>query len=169
MEFAAVPSTAEPVDETSLRRILGLYTTGVTAVTSVGPDEQWVGKTVNSFTAVSLTPPLVLFCLHYEAPMLLVLRRRRAFAVNILAEDHATLSRAFARSGGPRFEEGHWSTGSTGSPILSEALAFLECRVECEYDGGDHAIILGRVARTGRLYGDRPLAFFDSTHTTVEK
>lgn len=169
MEFAAAPSTTEPVDEMSLRRTLGLYTTGVTVVTSVGSEEQWVGKTVNSFTAVSLAPPLVLFCVHYEAPMLLVLRRRGVFAVNILAEDHATLSRAFARSGGPRFEEGHWSAGSTGSPILSEALAFLECRVEREYDGGDHAIVVGHVARTGRLHGDRPLAFFDSTHTTLGK
>ncbi|OZM83064.1 flavin reductase [Pseudonocardia sp. MH-G8] len=159
--------TGVTLDSYGLRRIFGLFATGVTVITSIGSDGNWIGKTVNSFTSVSLAPPRVLFCVHQDSPMLHVLRERRVFAVNILEEGQEGVSRAFASRNGPRFGATECSTGDTGVPILNEALGFLECHVVAEHDGGDHAIVIGQVARVGRLRGERPLTFFNSAHTRL--
>jgi flavin reductase (DIM6/NTAB) family NADH-FMN oxidoreductase RutF len=150
----------ESIDARVLRSVCGLYVTGVTVITT-GDELNAAGTTVNSFTSVSLDPPLILFCLHKESRLRDVLKESGMFVVNLLAEQQEPVSRAFARRDTAEFAtvEHHRSVG--GVPILSEAMAFLECRQAGEIDGGDHVIVLGEVIDLGVLDPDpSPLVFF---------
>lgn len=153
-----------PVDPQLLRAVCGHYVTGVTVVTTKVGGHAY-GLTINSFASVSLDPPLVLFCIHQKSSIRPLLRDVRVFAVNILAEDQEHLSRTFATRGVSRFDTVPSDTGVSGAPILSEALAYLDCEVRDEMDGGDHTIVLGEVVDLGVLRGDsNPLTFFRSLH-----
>ncbi|HYT25416.1 MAG TPA: flavin reductase family protein [Actinomycetota bacterium] len=149
------------VDTRLLRSVCGHFTTGVTVVTS-GSTSFVVGVTVNSFTSVSLEPPLILVCIHNDSSDLPALRGTGAFAVNILAADQEEVCRTFARRHTRRATGVDVHPGLTGVPILSKALAYLECRLRREVDGGDHAILIGEVVALDVLRDDRPLAFFRS-------
>ncbi|GAA0740842.1 flavin reductase family protein [Dactylosporangium roseum] len=149
------------VDARLLRSVCGHFTTGVTVVTG-GTTSFVVGVTVNSFTSVSLDPPLILVCIQKESSELPALRRAGAFAVNILAADQEEVCRIFASRHTRRANAVDVHAGITGVPILSKALAYLECRLHREVDGGDHAILIGEVVALDVLRDDRPLAFFRS-------
>lgn len=147
------------VDPLALRGVLGRFVTGVTVVTTRINDEP-VGLTVNSFTSVSLDPPLVLFCVDYRSRTRNSFQRAGAFAINILGAEQETISRLFAKPGADRFANLDVRIGSTGSPILPDALAFLDCRIVGEFEGGDHLIVLGEVVDLGILHDREPLTFF---------
>jgi 3-hydroxy-9,10-secoandrosta-1,3,5(10)-triene-9,17-dione monooxygenase reductase component len=153
--------TGALVDARLLRSVCGHFTTGVTVVTS-GTTSFVVGVTVNSFTSVSLDPPLILVCIQNESSELPALRRTGAFTVNILAADQEEVCRTFASRHTRRARTVDVHAGITGVPILSKALAYLECRLQREVDGGDHAILIGGVVALDVLRDDRPLAFFRS-------
>jgi 3-hydroxy-9,10-secoandrosta-1,3,5(10)-triene-9,17-dione monooxygenase reductase component len=159
---------APSVEPGMLRHACGLFVTGVTVVTS-GTGEEAAGTTVNSFTSVSLQPPLVLFCLHNDSRLRTVVERSGAYVVNFLAGGQGRLARAFAgrESAGIR-EVPHHHT-DTGMPVLSEALAFLSCRLVSTLEGGDHTIFLGEVIRLGMQaqYRD-PLIFFRGSLGALE-
>jgi len=149
-------------DPEAIRKVCARFVTGVTTVTSTG-SEGVVGVTINSFTSVSLDPPMVLFCLHSRSRLRLALSESRVFAVNILAEDQESLCRSFSSRSSSQFAEVPHHTGETGAPILSDSLAYLECRVKEEYEAGDHLIVLGEVVRLDVLrHDDQPLTFFRS-------
>lgn len=149
-----------PLDPMALRRVCGLFVTGVTVVTSSNGGEP-VGLTVNSFTSVSLEPPLVLFCLHRLSNVGEAIRATGYFTVNILAESQHDISRVFATRGAPRFDAVRHTAGSNGTPVLTDALAHVCCRLVEEFDGGDHVIVLGQVTEVGILRdGESPLTFF---------
>jgi flavin reductase (DIM6/NTAB) family NADH-FMN oxidoreductase RutF len=151
---------AGSVDPMTLRRVCGLFVTGVTVVTSSDGNEP-VGLTVNSFTSVSLDPPLVLFCLHRESTVRRAIQASGHFTVNILADGQHDISRVFATRGAPRFDAVRHTAGSNGTPVLSDALAHVCCRLVDELDGGDHVIVLGQATQVGILRdGDSPLTFF---------
>ena len=133
------------VEAKALRGALGRYATGVTITTCQGADGRPVGLTVNSFNALSLDPPLVLWSLRSASPALPAFRAASHFAVNVLAEDQIGLSPRFAGRSHDRFAEGHWSAGRGGAPVLGGCLAVFECAAEREVLAGDHVLFIGRV------------------------
>lgn len=149
-----------PVDGRALRTVCGNFATGVTVITTGGP-EDGAATTVNSFTSVSLQPPLVLFCLHRRSRLRPVLQRSRGFVVNFLTRSQEGLAWKFAGRDSARLAEVPHHRSANGLPVLTEALAFLECRLAEEYDGGDHAILVGEVTALGTLGEEaEPLVFF---------
>lgn len=157
------PRSMNKVTGKLFRSVCGQFMTGVTIVTTMADDKP-IGLTINSFTSVSIDPPMVLFCLDRRSGVNAVLRRTRYFAVNILADDQEHLGRIFTNGVGPRFDGTRYWYGVTGAPVLAESLAYLDCQVSNEFDGGDHAIFLGRVVDLGIQRQDRgPLTFFRGT------
>ncbi|HUU71710.1 MAG TPA: flavin reductase family protein [Burkholderiales bacterium] len=134
-----------PVDTTLLRRALGAFVTGVTVVTTRNAAGEPVGLTVNSFNAVSLTPPLVLWSLSLRAASFKAFEQAGHFAVNVLAEDQREVSETFAKSGGEKFTDVAWRSGHAEMPLLEGTSASFICRNANRYPGGDHLIFVGEV------------------------
>ena len=151
---------ASPVDETAYRRTLGRLPTGVVAVTALAGGAP-AGLAVNSFTSVSLDPPLVAFCVAHTSvtwPRILPARR---LCVNILSADQREVARRLASRGGDKFGGLRWSPSPSGLPILDGALAWLECEIDTSHLAGDHDIVVARVHRLKRGNGDTgPLIFY---------
>ncbi len=127
------------------RATLGHFCTGVTIVTAAGGDGP-AGFSCQSFTSLSLDPPLVLICPSKASTSWPKIAGTGAFCVNVLAEDQEELCRGFAMRGGDKFAGIGWTPGPfTGSPVLAGALAWIECRIEATHDAGDHTIVVGRV------------------------
>ncbi len=141
------------------RDVLGHFATGVTIITAMDGDEP-VGVAANSFTSVSLDPPLVLFCVARTSTTWPRIERARRFAVNMLGEHQEDLSRLFATKGADRFGQVDWHLGVGGSPVLHDVLAYVDCEFWAEYDGGDHIIVVGRVLDLGVTHQAGPLVFF---------
>jgi 3-hydroxy-9,10-secoandrosta-1,3,5(10)-triene-9,17-dione monooxygenase reductase component len=154
--FASAPKT---IDEARFRQVLGHFATGVTVVTCLAGDRP-VGLAVNSFTSVSLDPPLVAFCVSTASATWPRLRAVGAFCVNILADDQEALSRTFATHGLDRFLGVGWRPSSSGAPILNGVLAWVDCTVEAEHPAGDHLIVVGRVRELDLVREGRPLVFY---------
>lgn len=146
----------------ALRAVLGRFATGVTIITCVAPDGRRVGLTANSFNALSLDPPLVLWSLRQASPSLAAFRAARHFAINILAESQVELSRRFASPVDDKFADGQWSAGSDGAPVLSGAAAVLECELQTEQAAGDHMLFIGLVRQLADL--DTPPLLFHGGH-----
>lgn len=145
-------------DRRALRDALGAFATGVTVVTTLDPAGRAIGLTVNSFNAVSLDPPLVLWSLSLESPSLAAFRAASHFAVNVLAAHQQAISERFARRNGDKFGGLEWGEGLGGAPLLPGCCACLECRIEAHHPGGDHLIFIGRVERFARASAE-PLVF----------
>jgi flavin reductase (DIM6/NTAB) family NADH-FMN oxidoreductase RutF len=139
--------TSPDIEARALRGVLGRFATGVTIVTCVDGDGARVGLTANSFNALSLAPPLVLWSLRRASPSLAAFGAARHFAINILAESQVELSRRFASPVADKFAEGVWSDGLGGAPVLSGAAAVLECELALQQEAGDHMLFIGRVLR----------------------
>jgi flavin reductase (DIM6/NTAB) family NADH-FMN oxidoreductase RutF len=142
-----------------LRDIMGRFPTGVTVVASLDAQGAAFGLTVNSFTSVSLDPPLVLVCIDGGAASYRSLMVAQHFAVSVLASDQAGVADRFAS--GPsegRFEDVRWHGAGYGSPVLDGAVAWLECSRHEVFAAGDHSILLGRVESVGGE--DRPALLF---------
>jgi flavin reductase (DIM6/NTAB) family NADH-FMN oxidoreductase RutF len=146
------------VEPAEMRRVLGQFATGVTIVT--GSDGgQPVGFACQSFTSVSLDPPLVLFCPAHTSSSWPRIRRGGVFSVNVLADDQLDICTAFATSGGNKFEGEAWHDTAWG-PGLDDVLATVHCEIEAVHPAGDHDVVIGRVKQliTHREAG--PLLFF---------
>jgi 3-hydroxy-9,10-secoandrosta-1,3,5(10)-triene-9,17-dione monooxygenase reductase component len=146
-------------DQDQFRTVLGQFATGVTIITAMAEGEP-VGVVANSFTSVSLAPPLVLFCVSRLSSTWPRIEQARRFAVNILGEHQEDLSRLFATRGADRFGGVDWHVGVGGSPVLHDTLAHLDCDFWAEYDGGDHIIVVGKVLDLGLARDAGPLLFF---------
>jgi len=133
------------VDTRGLRHVLGCYATGVAVMTTLTADQCPVGVTVNSFSSVSLDPPLILFSLAKKANVLLHFQQAEYFSVNILSHRQEALSNMFARPSTASFENVEYSHREAGCALFSGCVAQLECRRESEIDGGDHRILIGTV------------------------
>ena len=136
---------ADAFDPRELRRALGQYATGVTVVTCLGPDGEPAGMTANSFTSVSLDPPLVLWCPAKKASSTPAFTAATHFAVNVLAADQHYLSRRFATPAEDKFIDVPTRPGASGAPVLEGTVASFECRTVAVHDAGDHLIMLGEV------------------------
>ena len=147
------------LDPAYVRRALGHYTTGVTVVTTLGAGGAPIGLTANSFTSVSMDPPLVLWCLASKSPNLQAFRRAGAFAVNVLHTEQRELCRRFSDPRIPaRFAGVAWRSGKLGVPVLDGCLATFECRAWSEHEAGDHVVFIGRLTHIEHLEGE-PLVF----------
>lgn len=160
------PTTATPspeFDSRAFRVALGGFATGVCVVTARAEDGRRIGMTVNSFSSVSLDPPLVLWSIGRSSQSLPVFTTVKSWAINVLAEDQEALSNAFARppltAEGDRFDGVACTDGLGGAPLLDGTVARFQCTTEHLYDGGDHVIIVGRVLAFDRAEGGAPLLF----------
>jgi flavin reductase (DIM6/NTAB) family NADH-FMN oxidoreductase RutF len=157
---------APRLDSWDFRQAVGAFTTGVTVVTTIDEDGGRHGLTANSFTSVSLEPPLVLFCLSERAPSLDGFAASKHFAINVLASDQEDIARRFARPAPDKFAGLAWRTGIFGAPLLDRCIAHIECKLEHVVPGGDHVIVIGRVHRV-RAYDGEPLVFHRSRFGTM--
>lgn len=152
--------TQAPPDSRALRNALGRFATGIAVVTAIDPDGHPVGLTVNSFSAVSLNPPLVLWCLGNGSNNLEAFRRASHYAINILAAGQQDLSNRFATWPTDRFAGQPWQPGLGGAPVFPGCCATFEVANESEHAGGDHTIFVGRVERYAETADLEPLLFY---------
>lgn len=158
---AAARDVAAPeLDGRELRNTLGLFATGVTVVTTTGAEGgELVGITANSFSSLSLEPPLILWSLALKSPNLPAFTEGRDFAINILERRQDALAMQFARPADDKFAGVSHRLNDAGVPLLDDALAQLECRVEFTRVAGDHLLIVGRVLAFHTAEGE-PLLFY---------
>ncbi len=145
-------------DSRELRQALGSFVTGVTVITTLDAHGKPHGLTANSFSSVSLDPPLILWSQSLKAPSHPVFRDGERFVVNILADDQVEISQRFSRGGAEKFAGCSTRPGLGGVPLLGGCSAYLECRRISSFPGGDHMIFLGEVERIERT-GRQPLVF----------
>ncbi|MEU0054814.1 flavin reductase family protein [Streptomyces sp. NPDC006334] len=152
-----------PVDQGEFRRVLGTFATGVTVITApAGVDEDApAGFACQSFTSLSLDPPLVAFMVGRTSTTWPRIARAGVFCVNVLGADQAGLCRAFAVSGADKFAGvAHEPAPATGSPRLIGAPAWIDCTIHAVHTGGDHLIVVGRVNALGASGTDGPPLLF---------
>jgi 3-hydroxy-9,10-secoandrosta-1,3,5(10)-triene-9,17-dione monooxygenase reductase component len=163
----AEPAT-ETFDEAAFRRVLARFATGVvvvTGATEAGP----AGLTCQSFSSLSLDPPLVLLSTARSSTTWPRIAATGRFAVNVLAADQQALSTRFAVSGGDKFAGQAWRTGALGNPLLDGAIAHVECDIDATHDGGDHVIVVGRVRalEAPGLDAALPLVYYGSGYRAL--
>lgn len=161
----AVQEPSKPVDPRAFRRALGSFLTGITVVATVQPDGTPRGFTANSFTSVSLDPPLILICIAKTASSCPVFTAAEHFSVNILAEHQVSVSGLFASKSADKFGGVGWRRGPAGSPVLDEVAAWFDCRRQEVIDAGDHIILVGRVAGFDER-SVNPLGYCRGAHVT---
>ncbi len=147
-------------------RACAQFTTGVAVTTVLDSAGAPHGMTVNSFTSVSLQPPLVLVCIDRKARILEHFLNSDLFAINILRENQESLSRRFAQEYEDRFGSVEWYPGETRMPLIPGALATLECSVFQRLESGDHTVVIGEVVSAIRHEG-RPLIYFSSSYRSL--
>jgi flavin reductase (DIM6/NTAB) family NADH-FMN oxidoreductase RutF len=166
MGFALETTAAPALDERTFRTALGRFATGVAFVTAA-PGGEPTGLVVNSLASVSLEPPLVSFCLSRGSLTWSRMRQARHFGVSVLARTHEAFARRASPAGADRFTGVEWTPGSTGVPLLGDALAALECEVAAEHHAGDHWIVVGRVRALRVAAAGEPLVFFGGAFSTL--
>lgn len=128
-----------------LRNALGTFATGITVVTTLSAENHPVGMTVNSFSSVSLEPPLVLWSLAESANCRDIFLKSTYFNICVLDDNQLSTAQLFAEPGNDKFDKVNWEADSRRIPIISNSLANFQCKIEHQYPGGDHTIIVGRV------------------------
>jgi 3-hydroxy-9,10-secoandrosta-1,3,5(10)-triene-9,17-dione monooxygenase reductase component len=155
---AAVPLRFEP-EPGRFRQVLGHFCTGITVITACdegGP----AGFACQSFAALSLDPPLVLFCPSRSSATWPRIARAGYFCANVLADGQRELARVFGTSGGDKFAGVAWSPSSSGAPVLDGVLTWAGCAVEAVHEAGDHYVVAGRVTELGGCRAGQPLLFY---------
>jgi flavin reductase len=161
--YATTFPLLESADPAELRDVLSRFATGVTVIAA--GSEIPCGMTANSFTSVSLEPPMILVCVNRRAAIHHAVLESGSFTVSVLSAGQEYVARHFANRSRPRgdseFDVVNWSPApNTGAPVIDGALAWLECGLTAVYGGGDHSIFLGSVLATGRGSARDALVFF---------
>ncbi len=146
-------------DTKAFRHALGCFPTGVAVVTATA-DPEPMGITVNSFTSVSLDPPLVLWCLHKNSDRYRTFVEAPGYTISVLGTEHESVSSRLSKPGEHRLQGMELLATDLGPPALADSLAVFECAREAVHDGGDHAILVGRVLRFARREAGAPLVFY---------
>jgi 3-hydroxy-9,10-secoandrosta-1,3,5(10)-triene-9,17-dione monooxygenase reductase component len=150
-----------------MREVLGHFVSGVTVVTAL-TDDGPLGFTCQSFSSLSLDPPLVAFAPGRSSRTWPRLRALGRFCVNVLAEGQDELSQNFAHSGVDKFADVHWTPSRHGSPVLDDVVAWIDAELWAEFDGGDHTIVAARVLALDANPGRRPLLFHRGSYWLLE-
>ncbi|HEX2073866.1 MAG TPA: flavin reductase family protein [Geodermatophilus sp.] len=158
----------EPVGPQAMREVLGHFASGVTVVTALTDDAGPLGFTCQSFSSLSLDPPLVVFAPARTSRTWPRLRAIGRFCVNVLAEDQTALSATFAHPVPDRFADVHWRPSRHGSPVLDDVVAWIDCALWAEYDGGDHTLVVARVLDLGADPDRRPLLYHRGAYGLLE-
>ncbi len=151
-------------DPRTLRDALGCFATGVTVVTCFDGAGQPTGLTANSFTALSLDPPLLLVCVAKSSISVAALSEAKAFAVNVLQTHQRPASITFSTRVEDRFGQTEWTVGEHGAPVLMDSLSVFECHHHAVHDGGDHVILVGEVVKASFEPGLDPLLYFRGSY-----
>jgi len=146
-------------DTRAFRAALGCFPTGVAVITATTGSAP-MGITVNSFTSVSLDPPLVLWCIDRKSDRYGVFTAAKGYTISILGTEHENVSARLAKQGEHKLDGVALEATELGPPALCDALAVFECTREAVHEGGDHAILIGRVLRFHRHHAGAPLVFF---------
>lgn len=156
------------LDGLEFRRCCAQFATGVAIGCVRLPDGSLHGLTINSFTSVSLEPPLVLICIGLDSGVLDHFRAAGCFGLSFLREEQRDLSQKFAERGIDRFAGVVWRTGQNGVPLIQGSLADLECRIKNSVTAGDHEVLLAEVERVS-VHGGRPLLYFNSGYVSLRE
>ena len=162
------PDVPRIVDTGAMREVLGHFASGVTVVTALTADGP-AGFTCQSFSSLSLDPPLVAFAPARSSQTWPALRAIGRFCVNVLAEGQDAVSQSFARSGVDKFTGVPWSPSAHGSPVLDGVVAWIDGELWAEYDGGDHSIVVARVLDLGADPERRPLLFHRGSYGLLQR
>lgn len=148
------------------RRTLSQFCSGVTVVTSMSGAEP-VGLTCQSFSSVSLDPPLVMFIPARTSHAWSAIHRAGHFTVNFLSADQQEISNTFATRGADKFAGLSWQPGATGAPVLDGCLAHIDCTIHAVHEAGDHNLVVGRVQQMELGVEEDPLLFFRGSYRTT--
>ena len=161
--------TAEPIDPRAFRHVLGQFCTGITIITTMH-DGAPLGFACQSFAALSLDPPLVLFCPTKLSRSWQAIEASGAFCVNVLAETQLEVCARFGSKEPDKFAGVDWRRSDLGSPILEGSLAHIDCTVHSVHDGGDHFVVFGAVQSLSEVptAKPRPLLFYRGEYTGIE-
>jgi flavin reductase (DIM6/NTAB) family NADH-FMN oxidoreductase RutF len=155
------------ISSQDFRSAMSLYPTGVAVVTTECEGSPPFGMTINSFTSLSLSPPLVMWNLQKSSDTYTAWHDTDVFAVNFLRADQNEISSQYARKGEHQLPAEAMKRGVTGCPLLVECMASLECRTHARYEEGDHVIIIGEVVNVVSSNDESPLVFHRGKYTTV--
>ncbi|WP_439886400.1 flavin reductase family protein [Pseudomonas sp. MBLB4123] len=133
------------IDASTYKQVMGSFPSGVTVITTLDDNGGLVGMTASAFSSLSMDPALVLFCPNYSSDSYPALIKRKRFAIHLLSAEQQGEAYAFARKGSDKAQGIEWTLSELGNPILSKATAIIECELWREYEGGDHAILVGAV------------------------
>jgi len=156
-----------PVVSEEFRHACGRFATGVSIATVLDGRGRPHGLTVNSFTSVSLVPPLVSICLGLNVTVLEAFREAQFYGINVLADDQQEISDRFARKGLDRFAGVPWHRGKTGAPLIAGCVATLECAIRQRIPCGDHEMFVAEVVHT-QIHSGSPLIFYASGYRQLE-
>jgi 3-hydroxy-9,10-secoandrosta-1,3,5(10)-triene-9,17-dione monooxygenase reductase component len=162
------PDVPRIVDPQVMREVLGHFASGVTVVTAV-TDDGPTGFTCQSFSSLSLEPPLIAFAPARTSLTWPRLRAIGTFCVNVLAEGQDDVSQNFARSGADKFAGVRWSPSAHGSPVLDDVVAWIDGELWAEYDGGDHSIVVARVLDLGADPDRPPLLYHRGSYGLLRR
>lgn len=155
-----------PIDPRQLRQVLGQFATGITVIATRAPDGDLVGLTANSFGALSLDPPLIVWALRLNSSNLPVFQAAGRFVVNVLAEAQVEVSRRFASSSANKFDGVSFALGQSGLPLIHGAAAWFECRTVSQQIEGDHCLFIAAVETFARSESP-PLIFHSGGYFTL--
>ena len=160
---------SEQIDARAFRSVLGQFCTGITIITTVHDDVP-VGFACQSFAALSLDPPLVLFCPTKVSRSWKAIEASGNFCVNVLTESQQHVSARFGSKEPDKFAGIDWHPSELGSPIIEGSLAYIDCTVASVHDGGDHFVVFGAVKSLSEVpkIKPRPLLFYRGDYTGIE-
>jgi 3-hydroxy-9,10-secoandrosta-1,3,5(10)-triene-9,17-dione monooxygenase reductase component len=156
------------LDPQSMREVMGHFASGVTVVTAV-TDDGPIGFTCQSFSSLSLDPPLVVFAPSRTSRTWPLLRGIGRFCINVLAEGQDAVSQNFARSGVDKFADVRWRRSAHGSPVLDDVVAWIDGELWAEYDGGDHTLAVAKVLDLGADPRRRPLLYHRGAYGLLQE
>lgn len=157
----------EVIEQARFRQVLGHFATGVTVVTAFDGATP-VGFACQSFAALSLDPPLVLFCPGKHSRTWPLIERAGCFCVNVLTYAQRGISAVFGTAGVDKFAAVPWSPAPSGAPVLDGVLTWIDCAVRTVHEAGDHYVVIGRVTALGEQRDERPLLFYRGGYTATE-
>lgn len=155
------------MDQREFRNALGTFATGITVITTSGDTSEPVGITANSFTSVSLEPPLILWCLDNDADSFDAFQNNTHFGVHVLHQGQEDISQRFATKNTDKFADINWIMSESGTPKLDDFAVYFECERENIHVAGDHIIIVGRVLSIEQKNTATPLLYYSGSYRTL--